>query len=77
MKREPLSKIDKRNKTTWKNVDDEIMSKNCDAISVFAIYGQFGAVLKPDFKCIVWKINIFINRNILSYKNWKTELKCL
>ena len=77
MKREPLSKIDKRNKTRWKKVDDEIMSKNCDAISVFAIYGQFGAVRKPDFKCIVWKINIFINRNILSYKNWKTELKCL
>ena len=46
------------------------MSANCDVI-IFPIYEQFGAMRKPDSGCIVYKTYIFINSNLLSYKNWK------
>ena len=47
------------------------MSKNCDAIVIFTIYGQLGAIRQPDFGRIVCKTYIFISSNFLSYKNWK------
>ena len=37
MKRGPLSKPDKRNKATSKKFNDNVMSKNCDAIATFPI----------------------------------------
>ena len=42
MKLGPVTKRDKRNKTTSKNFD-EVMSANCDVSVVFPISGQFGA----------------------------------
>ena len=45
------------------------MSKNCDVIAIFSIYGQFGAIWKPDSGRIVCKTYIFINSNLFSYKN--------
>ena len=47
------------------------MSKNCDFIAMFSIYGQFGAIRKPDSGPIIFKTQIFINSSLLSYKNWK------
>ena len=47
------------------------MSKNCDIIIIFPIYGQFGAIWKLDSARIVCKTYIVINSNFLSYKNWK------
>ena len=47
------------------------MSANCDIVMIFPIYGQLGAIRKPYSGRIVCKIYIFINSNILSYKNWK------
>ena len=47
------------------------MLANCDVIIIFPIYGQFGAIWKPDSGCIVCKTYIFINSNLLSYKNGK------
>ena len=35
MKLEPKSKIDKRNKATSKEIDNDLMSTNCDAITFF------------------------------------------
>ena len=35
MKIGQVTKIDKRNKTTSKNIDDNVMSKNCDVIAIF------------------------------------------
>ena len=55
----------------WNKIDDNVMSVNCDIIFIFQIYGQFGAIWKPDSKRIVWKTYIFIKSNLLSYKNWK------
>ena len=47
------------------------MSKNCDVIVIFPIYGQFGAIQKPDSGHIICKTYVFINSNLLSYKKWK------
>ena len=47
------------------------MSVNCDVIAIFPIHGQIEAIRKPDSGRIVDKIYIFINNNLLSYKNWK------
>ena len=47
------------------------MSKNSDVIVIFPIYGQFGAIQKPDLGVIACKTYIFINSNFLSYGNWK------
>ena len=71
MKHEPVHKLDTRNTATSKKIDDDVMSANCEAIVFFPIYGQFAATLKPDSGRTVYKIYIFINSNLLSYKTWK------
>ena len=40
------------------------MSENNDIIVIFLIYGQLGAIRKPDSGRIVYKIHIFINSNL-------------
>ena len=40
MKFGPVTKIDKRNKTTSKKFDDDVMSEKFDVIDIFPIYGQ-------------------------------------
>ena len=69
MKLGPVTKVDKRNKTTTKKIDDGVISENCDVIAIFTIYGQFGAIWKPNSRRIVCKTYIFINSNLLSYQN--------
>ena len=69
MKLGPVTKLDKKNKTTSKIFDIDIMSENCDVIVIFLIYGQFGAIQKPDSVRIVCKTYIFINSKLLFYKN--------
>ena len=69
MKLGPETKPVTRNKTISKNFDNDVMSENCDIIVIFLIYGQFGAIRKPDSGRIVCKTYIFINSNLLSYKN--------
>ena len=69
MKLGPVTKLDKRNRATSKKDDDDVISTNWDVIIVFPIYGQFGAVRKPDSGCMVCKTYIFINSNLSSYKN--------
>ena len=66
MKLGPVTKLDK---TSPKNFDNYVMSTNCDVIVIFPIHGQFGAIRKPDSGRIVCKTYIFINSNLLSYKN--------
>ena len=61
--------LDKKNKTTLKKFDEDVMSENCDVIAIFPIFDQFGAIWKPDSGRIVYKTYIFINSNLLSYKN--------
>ena len=54
----PVTKVDKKNKATLKKFDDDVMSENCDVIAIFAIYGQIGAIRKPDSGRIVCKAYI-------------------
>ena len=42
MKLGPITKLDIRNKTTSKNIDYDVMSKNCEVITIF----QFTANLE-------------------------------
>ena len=69
MKLESVTKLDKRNKTTSKKFDVNVMSKNCDIIVIFRIFGQFGAVRRPDSGHSVSKSHVFSNSDLLSYKN--------
>ena len=69
MKLGPVTKLDKRNKTTSKKFDVDVMSENCDVIVIFRIFGQFGAVRRPDSGHRVCKSYVFSNRNLSSYKN--------
>ena len=48
MKLGPVTKRDKRNKTTSKKFDNDAMSENCDVIVIFSIYGQFGVIRMPN-----------------------------
>ena len=48
-----VTKLDKRNKTTSKNFDNDVTLANCDVIVIFLISCQFGAIWKPDSGCIV------------------------
>ena len=69
MKLEPVPKLDKRNKTRPKKLDDDLMSEIFDVIAHFGIYSQFGSIRKPDSGHRVCKSYIFINNNLLSDKN--------
>ena len=71
MKLGSVTKLDKRNKTTLKKFDDDVISANYEVTVIFPIYGQFGAIWKPDSGCIVCKTFIFINSNFSLYKNSK------
>ena len=39
MKLGPATNLDKRDKKTLKNLDDDVISVNCDVIVTFSIYG--------------------------------------
>ena len=47
------------------------MSANRDITVIFSTYGQFGGIWRPDSACMVRKVYIFINSNLLSYKHCK------
>ena len=66
MKLGPVDIIDKRNKTNVRKFGDDVMSANYDVIVIFPIYGQFGAIWKPDSERIACKTYIFNNSNLLS-----------
>ena len=59
MKLRPVTKLDKRNKTTSKKFDVDVMSENCDVIVIFRIFGQFGGIWRPDSGHRVCKRYIF------------------
>ena len=56
MKLGPVTKIDKRNKATSKKLEiTNVMSKSCDVIAIFSIYGKFETIWKTDSGRIVYK----------------------
>ena len=44
MKPGPATDPYKSNKAMSKQIDDDVMSANCDDDVIFLIYGQFGAI---------------------------------
>ena len=64
-----LTKIDKRNKTTSKKIDDDVMLENFDVTVIFLIYGQLGAIRKQESGQIIRKMYIFVKSNLLFYKS--------
>ena len=77
MKLGPVTKLDKRNKTMLKYFNDDVISANCNVIVIFPISGQFGVIREQDSGRRVCKIYIFINNNLLFYKNWKQNSRQL
>ena len=60
MKFGPVFKLDKRNKTASKKIDNDVMLANCDVIVIFPIFDQFGAIRKPDSGHIACK-KLYLN----------------
>ena len=77
MKLRPVTKIDKRNKATSNRLENDVISENRDVIAIFPICDQFQATRKPNSGSIVCKTYIFINSNLLSYKNENRTKKSL
>ena len=73
----PVTKFDKRNRKNSKKFDGDAMSENSDVIVIFRIFGQFGAVRRPEAEHSVCKSYFFSNSNLLSYNNCKKGLKNL
>ena len=71
MKLGEVTKLDKRNKTTSKKFDDDVMSKNCEVIAILRIFDQFGEVRRPEFGHRVCKSYVFSNMSLYSYKSCK------
>ena len=55
MKFGPVTELDKRNRATSKKFDDDVIPESCDVIVIFTVYGQFGAIQKPDSGRIICK----------------------
>ena len=70
MKLRQATKLDEKNKTKkLRKFEDDVMSANCNAIVIFSVYGQSGAIRKPDSGRLVYKTYIFSKSNLMSYKN--------
>ena len=66
MKLGATTKLDKRNKRTFRKIDDDVISENCDAIAVFPIHNQSEAIGMLDSGCINCKIYIMVISNLLT-----------
>ena len=80
MKLGRVTKLDKTNTTTLKKLEDDAMLANCDVIVIFPIYGQFGAIWKPDSDA--WSVKFtfsliaifYLTENVNSTKFSLTQL---
>ena len=66
MKLGPVTKLDKRNTSTSKKFDDDVMSASYGVIVIFPIYGWFRAVRYPDSGRMVYDSYIIIVSNFLT-----------
>ena len=56
-------------------INSYVILGSYDVIVFFLIYGWFEAIRKLDSRHMVCDSYIFINNNLLPYKNWKQNLK--
>ena len=80
MKLRAVTKLDRRNKTTSKNFDNDVISGSCDVIVSFWIFGQFGARI-PDMECakVMFSVIVtfFLTKTENKTKNSLTQLSHL
>ena len=69
MKLGPVTKLDKRKKTTSKKLDDDVTTLNCDAIVIFPIFGQFGAIRMPDAQSVKLTYSLKVTFNLTKTVN--------
>ena len=83
MKLGKVTKLNKRNTTTLKKNEYDVMLTNCDVIVFFPPYGKFAAIRKLDSGCMACTNYILINNNLFSskkpfsFQKLKTEVKNL
>ena len=53
MKLWSVTNADKKNTESLEKLDDDVISKNYGTIIIFPVYGQFGAISKLGFECMV------------------------
>ena len=73
MKLGPVTKLDNRNKITSKNIEDDVISANCDVIVIFLINDRFGAIRKTDSGRLVCKTYVFFRSNLFILQKLKKE----
>ena len=66
----PVTELDMKNTTMSNKFDDDFVSGNYYIIVFFLTDGWFRAIRNPDSGRMVCNCCIFINRNLLSNKNW-------
>ena len=83
MKFGPVTKVDKKNKATSKKkkkIKNEVMLPNCYVIGIFPIYGQFGAIQKPNSGCIASKtmfsltVTLYLTKTENRTEKYQTKL---
>ena len=77
MKLGSVTKPDKRNKITSKQIDNDVVLTNSDVIVIFLIYSQFGAIRLPDSGCIVcktYRLTFYFTKTENRTKKYRTQL---
>ena len=69
MKRGLVTKLGKRTMAMPKNFDNDVTSKNCDAIFIFPIYGRFRAIWKPDSKRMFCTFSLIVTFYLKNSEN--------
>ena len=69
MKLGPVTKLDKRNKSTSKKLNDDVISENCDVIVIFLDFWPIWSSAEAGFRTQSAKSYVFSNSNLLPYKN--------
>ena len=76
-KRGPVTKLWHEKQTNVKKTNDDVMLANWDVIVIFPIYGQFGAILKPDSRHIICKTYISLTVTFFILQKQNVELENL
>ena len=69
MKLGPVTTLDKKNMVTSKKLTMTLCQQIVTLFVTFPIHGHFGAIRKPNYEAMLCKTFIFVNNNLLSYKN--------
>ena len=74
MKLGPVTKLGKRNTVPSRKFDDDVVSADCGVIVIFPIYGQFGAIRKPNSGRMICNVRLTFSLTVTLYLT-KTENK--